>query len=166
MASQSIEIRAATDLAVLVQAQALTGDGANVADVGSSVYTPLSPDWLNPSLPCVMLDFLGQTPREGKSNFVSDAVDYPLRCQIVDVTRPQPQFQQCLPVYLSWFETIQTLVRALPKTQGFLPNTPECWDLRISAARVSGKEVNQSQTIALEFTVLVKTVRVRTVPVP
>lgn len=158
--STSIQIRAMGDLATMFRALALTGDGATTGDIGGHVYTELEEERLNPQLPCILLTVMNQTPKEEKSSFNYDHVIYPIRIQIVDVTRPINLFQACLPTYTLWYETIEYLVRArcIPPV---LTNTPEAYDLRITSAVQVNKEIRKGQTIALEFSVLVKTAKTR-----
>lgn len=147
----SIHDRCMGDLAAILAALNLQGavDGQGhtiVGNIGSRVFEQMLPDESNITLPCLLATTADEPVEDDEegSNFEADGVIYPVRILICD--RVSARWQDARPTYQLWdFIITQTLEGLETGPFPFLPNTPECWKIRVRRLNVFDFKAPQYQ---------------------
>ena len=163
----SIHDRAHADLATIITALNLQGttDSAGntiVGNIGANVYTQWLEDQSNIKFPCVLLLIEEDAEEEDDEamNFEQDAIIYYSRLLICD--RVSPRDPKVRGTYLLWRYIItQTLQGLVTGPFPFLPNTPECWDLRIKRLKTFDQKLPQYQFMVSGLVIGFRTVTTR-----
>jgi len=163
-----IHDRLQQDLALVIQAMNLVGSkndaGQTVTgDIGENVFTQLNFDESNIKYPCVLLTCEDETEEDDDAtSFEEDGVIYPVRILICD--RVSTRWQNSRADYLRWRWTIQQTLLGLPAgVQGasFLPDVPECWDIRLRRLKVYDAKLPQYQFMVSGLVALCRTMTPR-----
>ncbi len=149
------------DIALLIQAllntSSLAGLAGTIPNV-QAVFTQMVDERLSMQFPAVLVSIEDEAEEEGDSDFEEDGVIYPVKVVVLDAMTPF--YQQRRPYYLLWRRNLAMMLRGRCEPP-VLPNTPECFDIRIRNKAVIPGSTKGAQLVVSGFTALCHTVEVR-----
>lgn len=163
----SIHDRAMGDLQKIFQAMNLavpSGFPGNpvVGNIGQNVFVQEFPEETNLIYPCLLLTCDEEQEDDDADNdtTMGDAVIYPIRVLICD--RVSARYRLARPVYQAWrFALAQTLRGLTTATAPILPDTPECWAIRVKTLKIFDPKPPQYQFVVSGLIAQVRTVTPR-----